>query len=68
MSLILPVMGSTGHVYRNCKRMAITMLFQQLCREQEVGFADWEYFVGRADMFMRLLQVERVQQCLQINC
>ena len=33
---ILPVMGSRGQGYRNCQRMAINMLVQQLCREEEV--------------------------------
>ena len=54
MSVILPVMGSRGHGYRNCQRMAINTLVQQLCKEEEVGFVDlWECFVGRADMFTR---------------
>ena len=30
-------------------RMAINMLVQQLCREEDL----WECFVGRADMYMR---------------
>ena len=34
--------------------MAINILVQQLCKEEEVGFVDmWGCFVGRADMFMR---------------
>ena len=47
-------MGSRGQGYRNCRRMAINTLVQQLCREEEVGFVDlWKCFVGRADMYMR---------------
>ena len=34
--------------------MAIIMLVQKLCREEEVGFVDlWGSFVGRADMYMK---------------
>ena len=34
--------------------MAINMLVQKLCREEEVGFVDlWGGFVGRADMYMK---------------
>ena len=34
--------------------MAINMLVQKLCREEEVGFVDlWGSFVGRADMYMK---------------
>ena len=47
-------MGRRGQGYRNCQRMAINMLVQQLCREEEVGFVDlWGSSVGRADMYMR---------------
>ena len=54
LSGILPVMGRRGHKYRNCRGMAINMLVQKLCREQEVGFVDlWGSFVGRADMYMK---------------
>ena len=54
LSGILPVMGSSGHIYRNCRGMAINMLVQKLCREEEVGFVDlWGSFVGRADMYMK---------------
>ena len=45
MSGILPVMGSRGQGYRNCRRMAINTLVQQLCRGEEVGFVGmfcWE--------------------------
>ena len=53
LSGILPVMGRRGHKYRNCRGMAINMLVQKLCREEEVGFVDlWGSFVGRADMYM----------------
>ena len=54
LSGILPVMGRRGHKYRNCRGMAINMLVQSLCREEEVGFVDlWGSFVGRADMYMK---------------
>ena len=54
LSGILPVMGRRGHKYRNCRGMAIKMLVQKLCREEEVGFVDlWGSFVGRADMYMK---------------
>ena len=54
LSGILPVMGRKGHKYRNCRGMAINMLVQKLCREEEVGFVDlWGSFVGRADMYMK---------------
>ena len=36
LSGILPVMGRRGHKYRNCRGMAINMLVQKLCREEEV--------------------------------
>ena len=55
LSGILSVMGRRGHKYRNCRRMAINMLVQKLCREEEVGFVDlWGSFVGRADMYMKV--------------
>ena len=47
-------MGSRGLGYRNCRRMAINTIVQQLCREEEVGFVKLSgYFVGRADIYMR---------------
>ena len=45
LSGILTVMGSRGQGYRNCRRLAINTLVQQLCREEEVGFVGmfcWE--------------------------
>ena len=54
LSGILPVMGRRGHKYRNCRGMAINMLVQKLCMEEEIGFVDlWGSFVGRADMYMK---------------
>ena len=54
LSGIVPVMGRRGHKYRNCRGMAINMLVQKLCMEEEVGFVDlWGSFVGRADMYMK---------------
>ena len=40
LSGIVPVMGRRGHKYRNCRGMAINMLVQKLCREEEVGICD----------------------------
>ena len=46
LSGILLVMERRGQRYRNCRRMAINMLVQQLRREVEVGFVDmWRCFV-----------------------
>ena len=54
LSGILPVMRGRGTTFRNCKRMAINGLLEQMCEEEGVGFVDlWEYFVGKEDMFMR---------------
>ena len=34
--------------------MAINMLVEKLCREEEVGFVDlWWSFVGRSDIYMK---------------
>ena len=38
LSGILPVIGRRGHRYRNCQVIAINMLLEKLCREEEVGF------------------------------
>ena len=54
LSGILPVMRGRGTTFRNCKRMAINGLLEQVCEEEGVGFVDlWGYFVGKEDMFMR---------------
>ena len=54
LSGILPVMGGRGTTFRNCKRMAINGLLEQMCEDEGVGFVDfWGYFVGKEDMFMR---------------
>ena len=46
-------MGGRGATYRNCKRMAINALLEQMC-EERVGFLDlWGYFVGKEDMYVR---------------
>ena len=45
LSGILPAIGRRGQIYRNCQGMAINMLVQKLCREEEVGFVGkfcWE--------------------------
>ena len=50
--------------------MAINMLVQKLCREEEVGFVDlWGSFVGRADMYMKdgLYLSGKWQQYLRTN-
>ena len=49
--IFLPVIGRRGQKYRNCRGMAIIMLVQKLCREEEVGFVG--KFFGRADMYMK---------------
>ena len=54
LSGILPVIGRRGHRYRHCRGMAINMLVEKLCREEEVGFVDFfGSLVGRADMYMK---------------
>ncbi len=46
-------MRGRGTTFRNCKRMAINALLEQMCEEEGVGFVDlWGYFVGKEDMFM----------------
>ena len=42
LSWILPVIGRRGHRYRNCRGMAINMLVEKLCREEEVGKFCWK--------------------------
>ena len=54
LSGILPVMRGRGTTFRNCKRMAINALLEQMCEEEGVGFVDlWGYLVGKEDMYMR---------------
>ena len=54
LSGILPVIGGRGVTYRNCKRMAINALVEQMCEEEGVGFLDlWGRFVGKEDMYVR---------------
>ena len=54
ISGILPVIGGRGATYRNCKRMAINALVEQMCEGEGVGFVDlWGYFVGKEDMYVR---------------
>ena len=40
LSGILPVMGGRGVTYRNCKRIAINALVEQMCDEEGVTFLD----------------------------
>ena len=48
------MMKGRGAAYRNCKRMAINALIEQMFEEEGVGFVDlWGYFVGKEDMYMR---------------
>ena len=48
--------------------MAITMLLEKLCREEEVGFVDlWGSFVGRADMYMKDELSGKGQQYLRMD-
>ena len=54
LSGILPVMRGRGTTFRNCKRMAINALLEQMCEEEGVGFVDlWGYIVGKEGMYMR---------------
>ena len=54
LSGILPVMRGRGATYRNCERMAINTLVEQVCEEEGVGFVDlWGYFVGKEDIYER---------------
>ena len=49
-----PVPLANSPLFSYCRGMAINMLVQRLCREEEVGFVDlWGSFVGRADMYMK---------------
>ena len=53
LSGILTVIGGRGATYRNCKRMAINGLVEQMCEEEGVRFLDlWGHFVGKEDMYM----------------
>ena len=54
LSGILPVMRGRGTTFRNCKRMAINGLLEQMCEEEGVGVVDlWGYFVVKEDIYMR---------------
>ena len=46
LSGILPVIGRKGQIYRNYWGMAINMLIQKLCREEEVGFVGRLFWDG----------------------
>ena len=53
-SILCFSVSGRGTTFRNCKRMAINGLLEQMCEEEGVGFVDlWGYFVGKEDMFMR---------------
>ena len=54
LTRFLRVMRGRGTTFRNCKRMAINALLEQMCEEEGVGFVGlWGYFVGKEDMYMR---------------
>ena len=47
------MMGGRGATYRNCKRMAINALLEQMCEKEGVGFVDlWGWFVGKDVMYV----------------
>ena len=40
--------------YRNSKRMAVNLVVERLCQEEEVGYVDfWDSFVGKDEMYTR---------------
>ena len=52
LSGILPVIGGRNQGYRNSRRMAINILVQQICEEEDVGFVDlWSNFVAKEEMY-----------------
>ena len=54
LSEILPVIGRMGLRYRNFRWVAINMLVEKLCMEEQIGFVDLRgSFVGRDDMYMK---------------
>ena len=54
LSGILPVMRGRGASFRNCKRMVINALVEQMCEEEGVGFIDlWRNVVGEEDSNVR---------------
>ena len=58
----LPVFGNRSQGYRNSRRMAVNGMVQQLCKEEEVGFVDlWDSFVGKEEMYMRVIFWTSVQ-------
>ena len=51
---ILPVIGGRQQRYRNCKRMAINALAEQMCEKEMIEFVYlWGCYIGREDMFTR---------------
>ena len=65
------MMRGRGVTCRNCKRMAINTLVEQMCEEEGVGFVDfWGYFVGKEDMYKRdgLHLSGKAPQCSPITC
>ena len=48
------MMRGRGATFRNCKRMAINALLEQMCEKEGIGFVDlWGYFVGKEDVYER---------------
>ena len=47
LSGILPIMGSRGKYYKNCRRMAINKLLQKLCMEEGIGFIEMTGYTYR---------------------
>ena len=65
------MMRRMGATHRNCKRMAINALVEQMYEKEGVGFVDlWGYFVWKEDMYVRdgLHLSGKVQQCSQSTC
>ena len=51
ISGILPVFGNRIQGYRNPMQMAVNVMVELLCKEEDVGYVDlWDSFVGKEDM------------------
>ena len=54
LSQILPVCGNRIQGYRNSKRMAVNVMVERLCKEEDVGYVDmWDSFVGNEELYFR---------------
>ena len=48
ISGMLPVFGNRIQGYSNSKRMAVNMMVERLCKEEDVGYVElWDSFVGK---------------------